>query len=79
MLSFHSIDGSLNNSNQFWSGDRVNPAVWITIAFIIVLLINFAAVKFFGEFEFWLSSLKILIMLGAIILLFVLALGGCPG
>ncbi|GKZ50823.1 hypothetical protein AbraIFM66951_004190 [Aspergillus brasiliensis] len=64
---------------EFWSGDRVNPAVWITIAFVIILLINLAGVKSFGEFEFWLSSLKIIIMLGAIILLFVLALGGGPG
>jgi amino acid transporter len=57
----------------------VNPAVWITVAFVIVLLINLAGVKSFGEFEFWLSSVKILVMLGAIILLFVLALGGGPG
>lgn len=57
----------------------MNPAVWITVAFVIVLLINLAGVKSFGEFEFWLSSVKILVMLGAIILLFVLALGGGPG
>lgn len=57
----------------------MNPAVWITIAFVIVLAINFASVKAFGEFEFWLSSIKIIILSGAIILMLVLALGGGPG
>lgn len=65
--------------SQFWSGDSVNPAVWITIAFVIVLLVNFDSVKAFGEFEFWLSLVKIIIMLAAIILLLVPALGGDPG
>ncbi|CAI7585410.1 unnamed protein product [Penicillium palitans] len=61
---------------QYWTGDRVNPAVWITIALIAILVINFISVKAFGEFEFWLSSFKIIVMTGAIILLLVLALGG---
>lgn len=54
----------------------MNPAVWITIALIAILVINFISVKAFGEFEFWLSSFKIIVMTGAIILLLVLALGG---
>ncbi|KAJ6086810.1 hypothetical protein N7467_005724 [Penicillium canescens] len=64
---------------KFWAGDSVNSAVWITIALVIVLVINFASVKAFGEFEFWLSSIKIIILSGAIILMLVLALGGGPG
>ncbi|KGO42813.1 Amino acid/polyamine transporter I [Penicillium expansum] len=61
---------------EYWTGDKVNPAVWITIALIAILVINFISVKAFGEFEFWLSSFKIIVMTGAIILLLVLALGG---
>ncbi|KAK1720122.1 hypothetical protein CaCOL14_002144 [Colletotrichum acutatum] len=63
---------------KFWVGDRVNPAVFITIALVLILLINSISVKAFGEFEFWLSSLKVIIMIGVILLLFILAVGGGP-
>lgn len=63
---------------KFWVGDRVNPAVFITIILVLILVINSVSVKAFGEFEFWLSSLKVLIMVGVIILLFILAVGGGP-
>jgi amino acid transporter len=64
---------------QYWvSRDIVNPGVWITIFIIAVVLINIFAVKIFGEFEFWLSCLKVLIVLGLIILLFIIMLGGGP-
>ncbi|KAF4925749.1 Dicarboxylic amino acid permease [Colletotrichum viniferum] len=63
---------------KFWVGDRVSPAVFITIALVLILAINSISFKAFGEFEFWLSSLKVLIMIGVILLLFVLAVGGGP-
>ncbi|KAK1490115.1 amino acid permease [Colletotrichum cuscutae] len=63
---------------KFWVGDRVNPAVFITIALVLILLINSISVKAFGEFEFWLSSLEVVIMIGVILLLFILAVGGGP-
>ncbi|KAF2012748.1 amino acid permease [Aaosphaeria arxii CBS 175.79] len=63
---------------KFWVGNRVNPAVFITVALLLIILINSVNVKVFGEFEFWLSSLKMLIMVGVILLLLVLALGGGP-
>lgn len=63
---------------QFWTSDRVNPAVFITIFLIIIVVVNFVPVKYFGEFEFWLSSLKVIILCGVIVLMFILALGGGP-
>ncbi|KAG9237278.1 amino acid permease/ SLC12A domain-containing protein [Amylocarpus encephaloides] len=42
------------------------------------MAINFFGVGIFGEFEFWLSSIKVLIMLGLIVFTFVLACGGGP-
>ena len=64
---------------QFWvSRDRVNPGVWITIFLALIVLINTVGVRFFGEFEFWLSSVKVLVMLGLILLLFIIMLGGGP-
>lgn len=64
---------------QFWvDRDRVNPGVWITVVLVVIVLINTFGVKFFGEFEFWLSSFKVLVMLGLILLLFIIMLGGGP-
>ncbi|SCU79345.1 LAMI_0A08416g1_1 [Lachancea mirantina] len=64
---------------QYWvSRDKVNPGVWITIFLVSIVIINTVGVRFFGEFEFWLSSVKVLVMLGLIILLFVIMLGGAP-
>lgn len=34
--------------------------------------------QYFGELEFWLSSIKVLVIIGLIILTLVLALGGGP-
>ncbi|CCH58497.1 hypothetical protein TBLA_0A07060 [Henningerozyma blattae CBS 6284] len=64
---------------QYWiDRDTVNPGVWITIFLVVIVIINVAGVKFFGEFEFWLSSFKVLVMLGLILLMFILMLGGGP-
>ncbi|CAM9023112.1 unnamed protein product [Wickerhamomyces anomalus] len=64
---------------QYWvSRDKVNPGVWITIFIIVILLINIFGVKVFGEFEFWLSCVKVLIILGLMFLLFIIMLGGGP-
>lgn len=64
---------------QYWvSRETVNPGVWITMFIVVIVLINIFGVKIFGEFEFWLSCLKVLIVVGLIILLFVIMLGGAP-
>lgn len=58
--------------------DKVNPGVWITIFLVLVVAINYLGVKFFGEFEFWLSSFKVIVILGLILLSLILMLGGGP-
>lgn len=58
--------------------DKLNPGVWIAIFLVIIVLINYFGVSFFGELEFWLSSLKVVIVLALIILCVVLAAGGGP-
>ncbi|KAM5448775.1 amino acid transporter [Microsporum audouinii] len=64
---------------QYWvKRDSVNPGVWITIFLIVIVAINYFGIKFFGEFEFWLSSFKVIIILGIMLLTFILALGGGP-
>lgn len=64
---------------QYWlPRDKVNPGVWIAIFLVAIICINYFGVKFFGEFEFWLSSIKVVVILGLIILSLVLACGGGP-
>ncbi|PNS14914.1 Proline-specific permease [Sphaceloma murrayae] len=64
---------------QYWvKRERVNPGVWITIFLVLIICINFFGIKFFGEFEFWLSSFKVITIVGVILLTLVLALGGGP-
>ncbi|KAI1457228.1 putative amino acid permease [Annulohypoxylon moriforme] len=65
---------------QFWlPRDRVNPGVWITIFLVAILSINYFGIRFFGEFEFWLSSFKVVVIVGVIILALVIAAGGADG
>jgi amino acid transporter len=58
--------------------EKVNPGVWITIFLVVILFINYFGIKLFGEIEFWLSSFKVITIVGMIILSLVLALGGGP-
>jgi yeast amino acid transporter len=64
---------------QYWvTSDKVNPGIFIAIALVAIILINYFGIRFFGEFEFWLSSIKVTVILGLIILSLVLACGGGP-
>lgn len=64
---------------SYWvDADRVNPGVWITIFLVVIIFINYFGVRFFGEFEFWLSSFKVIVIVGLILLSFILMLGGGP-
>lgn len=57
---------------------RVNPGVWIAIFLVVIICINYFGIRFFGEFEFWLSSFKVIVICGLILLALVIALGGGP-
>jgi hypothetical protein len=67
---------------QFWfnqtdyDGPASNPAIYVTIILITIIAINYFGVGIFGEFEFALSSLKVLIMIGLMFLTLILAAGG---
>ena len=64
---------------QTWvSRDTLNPGVWITIFLLAILFINYFGIRLFGEIEFWLSTFKVITIVGLIILSLVLALGGGP-
>ncbi|KIW58017.1 hypothetical protein PV05_02569 [Exophiala xenobiotica] len=64
---------------QYWvDRDRVNPGVFIAVFWVAIVCINYFGIRFFGEFEFWLSTIKVLVIVGVIILSLILALGGGP-
>ncbi|KAH3675666.1 hypothetical protein WICMUC_002583 [Wickerhamomyces mucosus] len=64
---------------QYWiPRETVNPGVWIACFIILIVTINILGVRVFGELEFWLSCLKVLIIVGLILLLFIIMLGGGP-
>ncbi|KAH7153277.1 amino acid permease [Dactylonectria macrodidyma] len=64
---------------QYWvDRDRVNPGVFIAIFLVTIICINYFGIKFFGEFEFWLSSFKVITIVGIILFSFILVLGGGP-
>lgn len=64
---------------QYWKPkEEVNPGVFITVFLVAIVTINWFGIKFFGEFEFWLSSIKVVVICGVILLSLILALGGGP-
>lgn len=58
--------------------DTVNPGVFIAVFLVAVIAINYLGIRFFGELEFWLSSIKVLTICGLILLSLILMLGGGP-
>lgn len=51
---------------QYWN-PSLNVGIFIGIFWPIITLLNFLPVSFYGEFEFWLSSIKVLTILGFLI------------
>lgn len=51
----------------------------MAIFLIAIVCINyFGGIKFFGEFEFWLSSIKVIVIVGIILFCLIIAAGGGP-
>ncbi|OLN94128.1 Dicarboxylic amino acid permease 2 [Colletotrichum chlorophyti] len=55
---------------RFWVSNRGSPTVFIITALVLILGV--------GQFEFWLSTLKQLVLIGVILLLLIIAVGGGP-
>lgn len=61
---------------QYWTD--ANPAIFISIFLVLSVAITMLPVKVFGESEFWVSSIKILTIVGLIIVGIVIFFGGGP-
>ena len=62
---------------DYWQ-NSVPTAVWITILFIPMILINLFPVHVYGEAEFVFGCIKLITIIGLILLMFIIDLGGTP-
>lgn len=60
--------------NSYWS-NPVPLAAWISIFFVILTAANLFPVKYYGEVEFWVASLKVIAVAGWIIYAFIMVCG----
>lgn len=68
---------------KFWTEDdtgyvSVNNGVWITVFFVLIVIINVFGVRGYGEVEFILGTIKVLAVIGFIILGIIIDCGGVP-
>ncbi|KAH7926886.1 dicarboxylic amino acid permease [Leucogyrophana mollusca] len=62
---------------QYWTLS-VPIEVWMVIYITIIFLINLLGIRFFGEFEFWFCSIKVISLVGLILMGLIIDLGGNP-
>ncbi|KAH8429129.1 putative amino acid transporter [Aspergillus melleus] len=68
---------AVNTVLTFWT-DKVHVAAWISIFWVVIILINVVGVKFFGEIEVISSTIKFSWIIVVIISLIVVSAGGAP-
>jgi amino acid transporter len=51
---------------QYWN-DKLSIGIFISVFWVIITAINFLPVSFYGEFEFWLSTIKVITVVGFMI------------
>ncbi|CAH2351692.1 leu/Val/Ile amino-acid permease [[Candida] railenensis] len=62
---------------QYWN-TSINADAWVTIFYVLILVINFIGAKGFGEGEFIFGCIKICMIIGFIIMGIVVDVGGGP-
>jgi len=61
----------------YWN-NTINPAAWVVIFYVTIVIINFFGVRGYGEAEFIFSIIKVTAVVGFIILGIILTCGGGP-
>ncbi|RSL42007.1 hypothetical protein CEP54_015634 [Fusarium duplospermum] len=51
---------------QYWDKD-LNIGIWIAVFWVLFTMANFLPVRWFGEFEMWFSSIKVITIIGFVI------------
>ncbi|KFY42182.1 hypothetical protein V494_02547 [Pseudogymnoascus sp. VKM F-4513 (FW-928)] len=62
---------------DYWD-TPVHVGVWITVFIIVIVVLNFLPVQYYGETEFWFASIKVFTIIGLLMLSFILFWGGGP-
>lgn len=63
---------------SYWRPD-LNGAIWISVFAIVIMALNiWGGVRVFGEIEYWLSFIKIIVLVGLIILSICINAGASP-
>lgn len=62
---------------EYWP-NTVSPAVWITILFVPMIVVNSLPVRTYGEVEFVLGAIKLTTIVGLMLLMLIITLGGAP-
>ncbi|ODV79617.1 high-affinity glutamine permease [Suhomyces tanzawaensis NRRL Y-17324] len=62
---------------KFWN-TSINPDAFVTIFLFVVILINFCGAKGYAEAEFFMNSIKVLMLAGFVIFGLIIDLGGGP-
>ncbi|VDC06581.1 unnamed protein product [Peniophora sp. CBMAI 1063] len=62
---------------QYWT-KKVHIAVFMVIFIAFIFGVNLMGVRFFGEFEFWFSSFKVITLVGLLLMGLIIDLGGNP-
>ena len=60
---------------NYWT-DAVPLAAWIGIFWVLITLANFFPVKWYGEFEFWVASVKVIAIIGYLLYALIIVCGG---
>lgn len=64
---------------KYWDTNQlINPDVWVAIFFAVILVINFIGAKGYGEGEFIIGCIKVMMIVGFIIMGIVVNVGGGP-
>ncbi|RSL56828.1 hypothetical protein CEP53_006669 [Fusarium sp. AF-6] len=63
--------------NKYWRED-INVGVWIAVSSVFVMALNFLPVEKFGETEFVMAIVKIIVLVGLILGRFIISMGGSP-
>jgi len=70
VVRFQYDDGQ---TSLIWTtGEDVNPAVWISVFLVVVIIINLFPVKYFGESEYVFGSIKIIFITLLIVMMIIL-------
>ncbi|WVQ77773.1 hypothetical protein IAR50_007463 [Cryptococcus sp. DSM 104548] len=68
---------SFNVLVAYWAPD-LNPAICISVGLVLLLAVQVVNVRVYGETEFWISILKVFLIIGMFIFTIVTMLGGNP-